>query len=227
MPSKKKGAALEDVTPKQRKALAAPAGSAAVKVHPLDGMQLAISQYAQIVRAGETGFVLTFKEGTPLDEWLGTIGGLRGRLEFNERVLPWIIGDALNFGEHEYGEKYSQALDETRYSVGTLRNFAWVAGQWKPEDRDPAKVFSLYKAATPLRKDAPKLAAKIVNNSTNNGHSHREVLDQVNQARAKINAAKVERGEPVETAVDEPEIIVGLHRPGCPTCTCPGSKPTE
>jgi N6-adenosine-specific RNA methylase IME4 len=44
----------------------------------------------------------------------------------NKSVGFW-LGDWLNYGENKYGEKYSQALDETDFAYGTLRNFASVA----------------------------------------------------------------------------------------------------
>jgi len=46
-----------------------------------------------------------------------------------EGATHWWIGDWVNYGEPAYGEKYSQALDETGFAYGTLRNDAWVAGR--------------------------------------------------------------------------------------------------
>jgi hypothetical protein len=40
----------------------------------------------------------------------------------------WWIGDLLHYGEYKWGDKYLQALDETDYTHGTLRNMNWVAG---------------------------------------------------------------------------------------------------
>lgn len=45
-----------------------------------------------------------------------------------QSVQFW-LGDWLNYGESEWGEKYSQALEETDYALGTLQNSAWVAGR--------------------------------------------------------------------------------------------------
>jgi len=46
-----------------------------------------------------------------------------------ERSVLWWIGDALQFGEQKYGEMYTQAVETTAYSYGTLRNAKWVCGQ--------------------------------------------------------------------------------------------------
>src|SRR3990167_1831438 len=39
------------------------------------------------------------------------------------------IGDWINYGEHKWGEIYSQALDETDFEYQTLRNDKWVANE--------------------------------------------------------------------------------------------------
>jgi len=60
--------------------------------------------------------------------------------------------DAL-LGEKEYGEMYSQALDETEYSYGTLRNIAYVARNIELSRRHDNVDFSKYQeiASLPLK----------------------------------------------------------------------------
>lgn len=163
-----------------------------------------------------------FSPETPLEEWQNFFETLQGRLEFAEKSLPWILGDAINFAEkHNLGEgRYTQFLDETTYSYGTLRNMAWVARRWAPKDRDISRAWSLYRQAAPLRYEAPALAAGIVANAVEQGHTRREVQDQVNavskRVRAEVKAAP--NGQ-----IDEPKIATQIHRPGCPTCTCTGA----
>jgi len=48
-------------------------------------------------------------------------------------VLPWWVGDWLNYGEHAYGGKYKLALDEAQ--AKTWRNYAWVANRFPPSRR--------------------------------------------------------------------------------------------
>ncbi len=52
-----------------------------------------------------------------------------------EGAVHWWIGDWLNHGERKWGEKYAQAMDETEFKYGTLRDDAWVAGRVKLSDR--------------------------------------------------------------------------------------------
>lgn len=57
------------------------------------------------------------------EEW-ERLGGL---LTAMEQGIQWYRGDWLNYGEHKYGEKYSQALDAGMGDYQTLANYAWVA----------------------------------------------------------------------------------------------------
>jgi hypothetical protein len=50
-------------------------------------------------------------------------------------AMLWYVGDWINFGEKEYGEKYSQALEITKYDYGTLRNAAYVAKRYPLNER--------------------------------------------------------------------------------------------
>lgn len=66
---------------------------------------------------------LTLAPGASFDDWRGLMQTL-GRIE---RAEQWWIGDALNQGEAEYGEKYAQAVGEEQ--AKTWRTYAWVAGR--------------------------------------------------------------------------------------------------
>lgn len=83
---------------------------------------------------------LEIKQGTPIDKWIEC-----GKfLKKVEGATQWWVGDWINFGEKEYGEMYSQALDETEYSYGTLRNIACVARNVELSRRHDNVDFSKY-----------------------------------------------------------------------------------
>lgn len=66
-----------------------------------------------------TGLVVT---GRPsFDEWQDC----GKRLQIMEGAVQFWIGDWLNFGEHAYGEKYAQAVNETQ--AETWQHYAWVS----------------------------------------------------------------------------------------------------
>jgi hypothetical protein len=72
------------------------------------------------------------------DQWT-EIGDSLKRVESG---VMWWLGDWLNYGEVEFGEKYSQVLDATDYSYGTLRNAAWVANAIEMSRRNDKLSFS-------------------------------------------------------------------------------------
>lgn len=70
---------------------------------------------------------LKFRDDTPYEVWAAAVK----RLKSAEKAIQWWLGDALRFGERKYGEMYSQALEESDYSYGALRDVAWVAGRFE------------------------------------------------------------------------------------------------
>ncbi len=54
-----------------------------------------------------TGLVIS--GNVTYEQWAGKLDQLR----LMEGSIQWWIGDALNYGEQRYGEKYAQAVDPT------------------------------------------------------------------------------------------------------------------
>lgn len=72
--------------------------------------------------------------------------------------LQFMLGDWLNYGEAVYGEAYAQALDETDYSLQTLRNYAYVCRKVQQSIRRPEIPFSLQRHVAPLEPEQQKEA---------------------------------------------------------------------
>jgi hypothetical protein len=68
---------------------------------------------------------LTILGDIKFEEW-EKIGS---KLRYINGAVHFWIGDWLNYGEKRYGETYAQAMDETKYSYGVLRNDSWVASK--------------------------------------------------------------------------------------------------
>lgn len=69
-----------------------------------------------------TGTSLTINQDVTFDQWqqIGQIlRNIGGSIHF------W-LGDWLKFGEKKWGEKYAQAIEETGFDYGTLRNDVFV-----------------------------------------------------------------------------------------------------
>ena len=105
----------------------------------------------------ETG--LDLPPGLPFERWLA-VGDHLKRLE--KGVQFW-IGDWINYGESEYGERYAQAIEETGYTHGALRNMAWVAREIPPSSRDDNLTFSHHRilaGVEPEKRDEYRQALK-------------------------------------------------------------------
>lgn len=96
-------------------------------------------------------------DGAPTyEEWEGC-GEVLSRAD---KMVHWWIGDWVNYGENRWGEKYAQALDETKFDYQTLRDDAWVARQFDLSRRRDNLSFSHHRevAALPITKQDELLA---------------------------------------------------------------------
>lgn len=86
---------------------------------------------------------------------------------FNNHI-KWWLGDWIIFGENHFPAKYSQALDETMYSIGTLRNAVYVCRNIPIENRNPGLTFEHHYevAKLPVGDQGEWLAQADANNWT-------------------------------------------------------------
>jgi len=88
--------------------------------------------------------------GTPsFDDWLKCGDFLKNA---NGAVHFW-IGDWMNYGERQWGEMYTQAIDETGYSYGTLANDKWVTSRIEPSRRRESLSFAHHQEIADLMPD--------------------------------------------------------------------------
>lgn len=79
-----------------------------------------------LIRTGNINLTpvgLTIVDAIPYEEWID----LMKTLVRLETAFQFAIGDALIYGETQYGEKYSQAMDATGLSYQSLANMVWVS----------------------------------------------------------------------------------------------------
>lgn len=81
------------------------------------------------VRAHFTPTALILPEKISIVDWSKVVDAIDGVREGSR----WWLGDAINAGEARFGEKYSQALDASRYDYASLRNLAMVARRFQPD----------------------------------------------------------------------------------------------
>lgn len=94
-------------------------------------MQLATLEQSSILKLAcakveKNGLVI--KEGLEPKEWIdGVVKPLRDLIDTMHGSALWWWGDALAYGERKYGEMYTQALEQSDYNYGTLRNAKLVS----------------------------------------------------------------------------------------------------
>ena len=89
---------------------------------------------------------ITLDPDTTYDEWQ-EIGK---RLMFLEKNIQFALGDWLNYGEHKWGDKYAQAVQELPYSHGSLRDMAWVSKRFDLSERSDKLTWSHYRTVAAL-----------------------------------------------------------------------------
>jgi hypothetical protein len=89
---------------------------------------------------------LTFEEWDALGQKLAPIG----------KSIGFIIGDWINYGEAQYGEKYEDALDKTGIDYGTLRNYAYVARRIQLSLRNDNLGYHIHATVAKLKTDEEK-----------------------------------------------------------------------
>ena len=83
---------------------------------------------------------LDFKEWERAGKLIGMLGNASG----------WYIGDWLNYGEHNYGEKYAQAAELTGYDPSTLQGFQYVSDKVPVRVRRATLTFSHHREVASL-----------------------------------------------------------------------------
>lgn len=125
-------------------------------------MQLQTGQQTDFFRVLDTGLII--HAGTPHEEWRENI--MRPALEDFERTRNnhsasmFRLGDALAFGEREYGELYANEIDATRKFVllnaKTIDNAMRIAKNVRPENRHEMLTFSHHDVVQGLEPEEQK-----------------------------------------------------------------------
>lgn len=147
---------------------------------------------------------------TTPDEILATAGPLSGEVSLIGYDLPpnltyeewaaegpvlinmaqasmWWLGDWIRYGEHNYGEKYAQAIEVTGHAIQTLRNAVWVADRIPPSQRREGIPFSIHKAVAGLE---PKERRKVLDKVEVDHLSEYQVRGEVKAIREAADEAK-------------------------------------
>jgi len=123
---------------------------------------------------------LIFNSQLKYEEW-EKIGG---KLKLCNRAIQWWIGDWINYGEKEYGEMYSQALDETDYEYESLRNAVWVVSRIELSRRRDNLSFSHHQEVAPLE---PNDQDYWLNRAEKEHLTRRELREEIRKSKSIID----------------------------------------
>lgn len=122
----------------------------------------------------------TFEEWEAATKWAQDV----------EKASPFWIGDLLAYGEHKYGEMYSQMMDATS-SYGTLANAAYVAGRVESSRRRENLPFSHHQEVAPL---PPAEQDAWLDKCATDGLTREQLRHRIKAARAEAAGTTVEYG---------------------------------
>lgn len=102
-----------------------------------------------------------------------SIGAMLGALH---QASSFLVGDYLLYGEHTYGEKYTQAALLLGLSPQTLANYASIAKRVPPGRRKVGVSFSIHGEVASL---PPELQEHWLTVAANEGLTKQEVRDRL------------------------------------------------
>lgn len=103
-----------------------------------------INSIPNSVRISDVG--VDFTSDIPYEDWFRLMATI-SRLE---TAMQFAIGDALNYGQRKYGEKYAQAMEATGHSYQALANYAWVSNAIPMINRQPLLSWTHHRAVARL-----------------------------------------------------------------------------
>lgn len=101
--------------------------------------ELLPKQASEAIQVFDVG--LSFSGAVTFQEWERKGRELNKVVQIFTNHIRWWLGDWIIFGETMYPEKYSQALDEGNYKIGTLRNGVYVCRNVPLSSRNPNLSF--------------------------------------------------------------------------------------
>jgi hypothetical protein len=168
---------------------------------------------------------ILFTGEIPYEAW----SQLMAALSQLEGAAQWAIGDALNYGEAKYGEKYSQAMEVTGLSYQALANYSWVAKNVPVENRRQGLSWTHHRVVAKL---SAAEQHKVLEQAEAGGWGAEVLADMVNADSEKppekmIQSVEVPPGISPGEAKHLLEAAVCNRRNGlelCPLCPYKGEK---
>lgn len=135
--------------------------------------------------------------GTTFEEWQGKGKELTTVIKIYNDNVRWWLGDWIIYGENNFKEKYSQALESDMYAIGTLRNCVYVCRNVPSPNRTSDLSFDHHYIVAKLAEDQQ---AFWLNEAKAKKWSVRELRRAVYGEKNPEEKALPERVEPIPGA---------------------------
>lgn len=157
---------------------------------------------------------LDIEPGMKFEHWERLVRSL----ERAEQGIQWYLGDALNYGEMEYGEKYAQVVDaheKTGIPINTLKNYQWVAGHIPKVRRLTSVSWSAHQEVAAL---LPAKQTEWLSQAQTEHLTSRELRKRVERAKGFTRTAKTVKADADLQAHIERTVfkIENEIKPDCP-----------
>jgi hypothetical protein len=90
---------------------------------------------------------LEVMDGISWDDFAKGASAITRLQNFSKENLPYMIGDLINAGERLFKDRFEQAMEFTDYSIGTLKNYAYLCKRVPPENRNILSVLHTFSVA--------------------------------------------------------------------------------
>ena len=124
---------------------------------------------------------------------------LRGMKIVSDCVRFW-MGDLLLYAERNFGEMYSQLLDETDYAYQSLKDMAWVANAIAPQTRRSELTWSHHREVAKLDQAKQEL---YLDQAVLNSMSVKVLRDTILKEECRKPEKKVKKVDAFEAALND------------------------
>lgn len=147
---------------------------------------------------------LEFRRDIEYDQWLT----LMATLQQLSTAFQFAIGDALNYGQKRYGEKYAQAMDATGCAYQSLANWSWVATNVPIDNRIAGLSWTHHRLVAHVGTSEQKL---ILESAKSRGLSvtdfERELKGEPEEEKKPLKQINIPEGWTVDDANKALEIV--------------------
>jgi site-specific DNA-methyltransferase (adenine-specific) len=132
------------------------------------------------------GLGLVFAKGVTYEQWEADMR----LLLMAERIVPWLIADALAYGEDVFHEDFAQVFDSDRYADQTLMNWSYVARRIPARRRRAMLPFTVHQAVAALDVEDQEI---LLDRAQDEGLKREEVRNEVRKLKIERERDRVSR----------------------------------